>query len=172
MSNSSPTFRLATANDLPAIVDILNQAIRAGGKAAYTEEIDLAERTAWLGQHPADRWPVYVVKQEDEIAGWCCFSPYRPARKALATLAEITYYLHPRWQGQGLGGQIVDFLVQQGPTLGYRNLFAVIMDTNEASYRLLEKKGFQRWGHLPEVAILNGQVCGQVYYGRALATLK
>ena len=87
-------FRLATSEDLPVVRDILNQAIRAGGKAAYTEEVDLADRVAWLAKHPADSWPVYVVLKEGGIVGWCCFSPYRPERKSLAGLAEITYYLH------------------------------------------------------------------------------
>ena len=49
---------------------------------------------------------------------------------------------------------------------GFRHLFAVTMDTNIPSIRLLEKKGVDHWAHLPEVAILHGEVCGQVYLGR------
>ena len=57
-------------------------------------------------------------------------------------------------------------LLEEARRRGYRHLFAVTMDTNIPSIRLLEKKGFDRWAHLPEVAIIQGQVCGQVYYGR------
>ena len=166
--NTSTLFRIATAEDLPAITDILNQAIQTGVHNAYTEPVDLAERRAWLAKHPPAKWPVFVIENDEQIVGWCCFSAYRPERKSLAGLAEITYYLDHRWQGRGLGSATVDFLLEEGRKRGFRHLFAVTMDTNTASIRLLEKKGFDRWAHLPEVAEINGQVCGQDYYGRKL----
>jgi len=166
--SSSPLFRFATAEDLPAITDILNQSIQTGVQNAYTEPVDLAERTAWLTKHPPAKWPVFVVENNEDIVGWCCFSAYRPERKSLAGLVEITYYLDNRWQGRGLGSATVDFLIEEARRRGFRHLFAVTMDTNTASIRLLEKKGFDRWAHLPEVAEINGQICGQVYYGRKL----
>lgn len=164
--NTSPLFRLATAEDLPAITDILNQSIQTGVQNAYTEPVDLAERTAWLAKHPPEKWPVFVMEDQQTVVGWCCFSAYRPERKSLAGLVEITYYLDKSAQGRGLGSAAVDFLQEEARRRGFRHLFAVTMDTNIASIRLLEKKGFDRWAHLPEVAEINGQVCGQVYYGR------
>lgn len=166
--NASPLFRIATTEDLPAITDILNQSIQTGVQNAYTELVDLVERTAWLAKHPPAKWPVFVIENDEHLVGWCCFSAYRPERKSLAGLVEITYYLDNRWQGRGLGSVTVDFLLAEGRRRGFRHLFAVTMDTNTASIRLLEKKGFDRWAHLPEVAEINGQVCGQVYYGRKL----
>jgi phosphinothricin acetyltransferase len=163
---SIPLFRLATAEDLPAITDILNQSILTGGQNAYTEPVDLTERTTWLAKHPPAKWPVFVIEDNQAVVGWCCFSAYRPERKSLAGLVEITYYLDNKYQGRGLGSATVDFLIEEASRRGFRHLFAVTMDTNTASIRLLEKKGFDRWAHLPEVAEINGQVCGQVYYGR------
>ena len=57
-------------------------------------------------------------------------------------------------------------MLEEAQRRGFRHLFAVTMDTNIPSIRLLEKKGFDQWAHLPEVAILHGEVCGQVYLGR------
>lgn len=164
--DTSPLFRLATVEDVPAITDILNQSIQTGKQNAYTEPVDLVERTAWLAKHPPEKWPVFVIEHNEAIVGWCCFSAYRPERKSLAGLAEITYYLDQRWQGRGLGSATIDFLLEEARRRTFRHLFAVTMDTNTASIRLLEKKGFDRWAHLPEVAEINGQICGQVYYGR------
>lgn len=164
----TPLFRLANTADLPAITDILNQSILSGGQNAYTEPVDLAERTTWLAKHPPAKWPVFMIEDNEKVMGWCCFSAYRPERKSLAGLVEITYYLDSLWQGRGLGSATVDFLIEEAQKRGFRHLFAVTMDTNTASIRLLEKKGFDRWAHLPEVAEINGQICGQVYYGRKL----
>lgn len=163
---STPLFRLANTADLPAITAILNQSIQTKVQNAYTEPVDLAERTSWLAKHPPTKWPVFVIENNDAIVGWCCFSAYRPERKSLAGLVEITYYLDHHWHGRGLGSATVDFLLEEGHRRGFRHLFAVTMDTNTASIRLLEKKGFDRWAHLPEIAEINGQICGQVYYGR------
>ena len=159
-------FRLAQAADVPAITRILNQSIRTGGQNAFTETVSEADRERWLQHHPADRWPVYMIESAESVAGWGSFSPYRPERQSLAGLIEISYYLDQGFHGKGIGSATIDFMLEEARRRGYRHLFAVTMDTNIPSIRLLEKKGFDRWAHLPEVAIIQGQVCGQVYYGR------
>lgn len=165
-------FRIAEQADVPVITQILNQSIRAGGQNAFTETVDEDDRRQWLRRHPADRWPVYMIENEGEIAGWCSFSPYRPERKSLSGLIEISYYLDQGFHGRGIGSATIDFMLAEAERRAFRHLFAVTMDTNEASIRLLAKKGFDRWAHLPEVAILNGQVCGQVYYGRRVSKIE
>lgn len=159
-------FRMATLQDLPAIASILNQAILQGGQTAYTAPVDVADRELWLAKHSADQWPAFVVEKAGHIVGWCCFSPHRAGRSSLASLAEVTYYLDANWQGQGIGTATLEFLITEGAKRKFRNLFAILMDTNAASIHLLKKKGFQQWGHLPEVAEVDGRICGQVIYGR------
>ena len=44
-------------------------------------------------------------------------------------------------------------------------LFAIILDSNQGSIRLLEKYGFKKWGHLPRVADFDGIEVGHLYYG-------
>jgi phosphinothricin acetyltransferase len=158
-------FRLATEADLTAIRDILNQAIRRGGCNAFTTEVDLEDRRNWLAQHPADRFPVYVVEVDGQVVGWLSFSGYRTARTALSGLTEIAYYLHEEWQGQGLGKQVLQYLIKEGKRRGFEHLLAVLLDTNTPSVRLLERAGFTRWGHLPDIAQLGEHRAGQFYYG-------
>ena len=40
-----------------------------------------------------------------------------------------------------------------------------IIDNNTASIRQLEKYGFEKWGHLPRVAVFDGVEVGHLYYG-------
>ena len=159
------SFRLAQEADLPAIRDILNQAIRRGGLNAFSEEVDLADRRQWLSQHPAARFPAYVLEVEDAVVGWLSFSGYRTARQALSGVTEIAYYLHNDWQGKGYGKLMLNFLIEEGRRLGFTHLLAILMDTNEASAGLLEKAGFVRWAHLPDIAKTSGGRAGQFYYG-------
>lgn len=168
----SPQFRLAKSADLPAITSVLNQSITVGGQNAFTETVDEEDRRRWLDRHPADRWPVFMIEAGGEVVGWCSFSPYRPERKSLAGLVEISYYLDRNAHGKGIGSATIDFMLAEAERRSYRHLFAVTMDTNLPSIQLLKKKGFDQWAHLPEVAILNGQVCGQVYYGRPVSKIE
>jgi phosphinothricin acetyltransferase len=52
------------------------------------------------------------------------------------------------------------------PSLQIRHLFAIVLENNEASIRLLEKMDFERWGYLPKVADFDGKEVGHLYYGR------
>ncbi len=45
-------------------------------------------------------------------------------------------------------------------------LFAILLDVNTSSVGILEKFGFEQWGHLPGVADFDGALCGHLYYGR------
>jgi phosphinothricin acetyltransferase len=50
--------------------------------------------------------------------------------------------------------------------LGIKTLFAIVIDANEASIKLMEKCGYEKWGHLPGVAIFDGVEAGHLYYGK------
>jgi phosphinothricin acetyltransferase len=50
--------------------------------------------------------------------------------------------------------------------LGIKTLFAIILDDNEASVKLIEKCGYEKWGHLPGVAVFDGVEAGHLYYGK------
>jgi phosphinothricin acetyltransferase len=51
------------------------------------------------------------------------------------------------------------------PSLQIKNLFAILIDSNQDSIRLLEKYDFEKWGHMPRVAEFDGIEVGHLYYG-------
>ena len=62
----------------------------------------------------------------------------------------------------------MNLIIEKSPEYGFKNLFAILLERNIASIKLLEKMGFEKWAFLPKVANFNGIECGQFYYGKRI----
>ena len=158
----------ALPSDEAEIIAIYNQAVAERFLTADTEPVTVSSRGDWFAEHSAGSYPIFVDRRGTALVGWCSLSPYRPGRQALRQVAEISYYVHHAWRGRGVGNGLVGHALRAAPSLGFRNLLAILLDTNTPSLGLLEKHGFARWGHLPSIANFDGILCGQYVYGRAL----
>ena len=162
------SIRIATESDLAQIVAIYNQAVATGTSTAETEPTTVEARLNWLQSHPADQYPIYVDEVSDKIRGWCSLSPYRPGRMALRFTAEISYYVHENHHRQGVASNLIQHAIDDCARLNLKSLFGILLETNTASIHLLEKLGFEHWGHLPKVADFNGKECGHIYLGKRI----
>ena len=161
-------IRKANATDLESINDIYNQAVLHGFQTADTETISLEERTEWFKNHDLENYPVFVVVIDEVVVGWLSLSAYRHGRKALSTLAEISYYVHNNFQGQGIGSELMRFALKVAPEYGFENLVAILLGANAGSIKLLEKFNFKPWGVLPNVARFGDEKVDHLYYGLVL----
>lgn len=158
-------IRIAQPDDLPALVAIDNQAIAAGQKNANLTPFTVEERRAWFAAHQPQRHPILVAEQAGAVVGYLSLSPYRPGRQALRYTAEVSYYVDFAHHRQGIASRLLQAAIDRCPALEIKTVFAILLDTNQASRRLLEKFGFAQWGHLPRVADFDGVEVGQFYYG-------
>ena len=159
-------IRLAQTDDLPTIVDIYNQAIPSKKSTGDTQPVQVEDRVIWFQGHRPETHPIFVAEVEGQVAGWCSLSAYRPGRAALRFTAEISYYIAPAYHRQGVATALIEQALAACPALQIRHLFAIVLEGNEASLRLLEKMGFEKWGYLPRVADFDGREVGHLYYGR------
>jgi len=159
-------IRIAELDDLPAIVEIYNQAVPTCRSTARTSPVTVDERKNWFQEHDPQEHPIFVAELNGRVIGWCSLSVYRPGRPALRFTAELSYYVDTTHQRQGVGRELIAHALEVGPTHGIKNIVAVLIDRNDASRKLLEKLGFQKWGYLPRVLDFNGQECGEFYYGK------
>lgn len=159
-------IRLAQMSDLPAIVEIYNEAIPSKRSTGDTQLMRVEDRKAWFAEHLPDEHPIFVAEVDGQVAGWCSLSAYRPGRAALRFTAEISYFVGFKYHRQGIGTALVKHAVAACPALQIRHLFAIVLEGNLASISLLEKMGFELWGYLPKVAYFDGKEVGHVYYGR------
>ncbi len=145
-------FRLATENDLTAILAIYNQVIEQRTVTADLEPATVESRKVWFEQHhKSKKYPLWVLEVEGKVVAWCGYSQFY-TRAAYDGTTEISFYLDKTVQGQGLGKQCVEFLIAQMSQHKMTKLLAFVFGNNQPSLGLLKKCGFQEYGLLPQVA--------------------
>ena len=160
------SIRLAQLGDLPRIVGIYNQAIQTKHSTGDLQPVRIDDRMAWFSEHPPEKYPIFVAEEGGQVVGWCSLSAYRLGRAAFHHTAEISYYIDFTHHRRGIGSALIEHTIATCPALQIRHLFAIVLEGNEASIRLLEKMGFEKWGYLPQVADFDGREAGHLYYGR------
>jgi len=161
-------FRSAEVADFPEIINIYNHAVDEKFATADTEHVTVDSRKEWFAQHSSQTYPIIVAEEKGKAVGWCSLSPHRPGRKALRTVAEISYYVHKDYRKKGVANKLIAQTIESAKKLGFKNLISILLDMNKTSIHILEKYGFEKWGHLPEVAEISGIICGQFIYGKRI----
>jgi phosphinothricin acetyltransferase len=161
-------IRIAVISDLPAIVSIYNEAINLGYVVGDTQTKTVELMHTWFEEHIPSKYPIFVCEKDREILGWCSISPYRQGRDALRFTAEISYFVKSNARRKGIATALIQYAKSECHRFQIKTLFAIILECNQASYALLEKENFQRWGFLPRVADFFGKEYGHLYYGYRL----
>lgn len=115
--SDQPNIRFAHHTDFPTLVDIYNQAIRAGNATGDTEEYQVEDRIKWLEKYDKDSYPIYVAELQNRVVGYCTLSPYRPGRKAMSGVAEVSYYLDYDFHGKGIGSALLQHAIADCPRI-------------------------------------------------------
>ncbi len=143
------SLRTATADDMPALADIYNEAV-AHSVATFDVEPQppelFAERVA--STRPGDH--VVVAEERGRVVGMAYAATYRP-RPAYDGTRETSVYLAPGARGRGLGRALYDELLARVDADGIHVCLAVIAQPNAASEALHAAVGFERVGTLREV---------------------
>ncbi|HVB04587.1 MAG TPA: GNAT family N-acetyltransferase [Chitinophagaceae bacterium] len=160
-------FRLAGMNDLPAIVEIYNSTIAGKMSTADTEPQSVQSRQEWFREHDPAKRPLWVLEGASGMIGWISLQSFY-GRPAYDQTAEISIYIGEKYRGKGMGSKSLEYAISQGNTLGIRSLVGFIFAHNMASIRLFEKFGFDRWGFLPRIAILDGEEKSLLILGKRL----
>ena len=158
-------IRIAKVEDLEEIVEIYNQAIAAGEKTGDIAPVTTDNRKDWFKGHTPNKYPILVAEKSDSIVGYLTISAYRSGRLALQHTAEVSFFIHFEHHREGVASHLLRYAIDISPSLQIKTLFAILVDSNQNSIRLLEKYGFERWGHMPRVAEFDGIEFGHLYYG-------
>ena len=168
-ANGFPMLRHANADDLPRVVAIYNASIPGRLATADLSPVSVEDRRAWFDAHDATRRPLWILGDDPDTWAWVSIRDFYEGRPAYARTAEISIYVAPEFHGRGVGRHVLHEALRQTPGLGIDCLLASVFDHNEPSLRLYEGAGFARWGHLREIAELDGVRRGLVILGRRLS---
>jgi L-amino acid N-acyltransferase YncA len=158
-------IRTAESKDIPAIVEIYNQAIAAGQKTGDITPFTTDDRQKWFKDHTPEKYPLCVAEDSRMIVGYLTISPYRPGRMAFRNTAEVSCFVHFDHHHKGVASNLLQHAIDICHSLQIKNLFAIIIDSNQPSINLVVKYGFEKWGYLPRVAEFDGIEFGHLYYG-------
>jgi phosphinothricin acetyltransferase len=149
-------FRNAELSDLESIVAIYNSTIASRMVTADTEPVTTESRKRWFAEHHPDSRPLWIVQNaEKAITGWVSLQDFY-GRPAYAKTAEISIYLDEYYRGRGLGARVLADSIRRASGLGIETLMGFIFAHNIPSLQLFRKAGFEEWGHMPDVAELEG----------------
>jgi phosphinothricin acetyltransferase len=163
---SDLVIRVADADDLPAIVAIYNEAIPGRSATAQLRPVTVDQRRAWFAEHDA-RHPIWVALSDGAVAGWLSLSPWSQ-REAYAATAEVSVYVAGAMHGRGIGGGLLAHALAAAPRLALDRFVAGIFTHNAPSLRLFRSFGFEEWGVLRGVCILDGVRRDVAFLGRAV----
>lgn len=168
--NNTDNINIRDVNieDLDRVNDIYNQAIDEKFKVAYLKPWTKEMRLEWFKNHNINEYPIYVSEIDNIVNGFVYIQPYRSGREALKQTAEISFFIDQNYRRRGIGKKLIEYIELKCCNLGIKTLFGIILDNNYSSVNLMEKCGYEKWGHLPKIAIFDNMEVGHLYYGKRI----
>jgi L-amino acid N-acyltransferase YncA len=161
-------IRPAQAHDVAAITRIYDHAVQHGTASFETEPPDEAEMARRQSALINGGFPCLVAELEGEIAGYAYAGPYR-TRPAYRFTVEDSVYIAPQAHRRGVGRALLDRLLIEAQTRGFRQVIAVIGDSAQLpSIALHEACGFRHIGTLEAVGFKFGRWLDSVLMQRPL----
>ena len=112
--------------------------------------------------------PFLVAQRAREVEGYAYAAPYRH-RPAYRFTLENSVYVAPEAQGCGMGRLLLEELIRRCTALGYRQMIAIVGDSeNGPSISLHEKLGFRSVGVLQSTGFKFGRWVDTVLLQRPL----
>jgi L-amino acid N-acyltransferase YncA len=151
-----PLIRDATEADLPAILEIYNDAV-ANTTAIWNETlVDLANRRDWFAARQARGFPILVADEDGVVKGYAAYGDWR-AFEGFRHTVEHSVYVHREARGGGIGRLLMRELITRAASNGIHVMIACVEAGNAASIRLHETLGFRLTGTFQEVGIKFGR---------------
>lgn len=149
-------IRPAHPDDAGAIAGIYNHYVLNTAVSFEEDAVSAADIGQRLSAVQQQGLPYLVAEQLGSVLGYCYATPWK-ARAAYRYSVEVTVYLAPAAQGQGLGYALYQELFAQLKALGCHAALGGIVQPNPASVALHEKCGMTQVALLPQIGFKHGQ---------------
>ncbi|NQW02100.1 MAG: N-acetyltransferase family protein [Rhodospirillales bacterium] len=155
-------------DDLAAICDIYAFEVLHGVSSWEETPPDVAEISRRRDAILAAGYPYRVARKDGVVLGYAYVSAYRP-RPAYRYTVENSIYISRHAQRMGVGHLLLSDLIAVCTAKGYRQMMAVIGDSNNArSIDFHHKMGFTPIGTIRSIGYKFGRWLDSVIMQRAL----
>jgi phosphinothricin acetyltransferase len=135
--------------DAPAICGIYNHYITNTAVSFEEDPVSTAEMEGRIRTITA-KYPWFVWEEGGEALAYAYVNTWKE-RAAYRYAAELSVYVRPGKEGQGLGGKLMTHLLEAVNKMEIHTLVSGITIPNERSVALHEKFGFQKIAHFNEI---------------------
>ncbi len=149
-----------------AVTEIFNHYVKHSFAAFFEKPVDNGFFDALMRMRKG--YPAVSVK--DSQGGIIGFGLLR-SHSAMPTMrraADISVFLHPDFTGMGIGGAVVEHLVEKGGELGIDSILAAISSLNPGSIRFHGRHGFSECGRFVRIGRKFGRDFDLVWMQRFL----
>lgn len=164
------TIRAVTSADIDAITQIYSHYVLNSTVSFEETPPDYDEIKARIDKTKAADLP-YLVAEDDSgaIVGYAYASPYR-CRRAYRYTVEESVYVCPNAHGCGIGGMLIEHLVEACAAQGYQQMLAIVTGKPDTeSYRFHLSKDFEVVGTLKNVGFKHDEWLDTILMQRKLA---
>ncbi len=169
-SEAAVKIRSVQPSDLAEITAIYAHHVLHGASSWELEPPDQAEMTRRADALKAGGYPYLVAEIAGKVVGYAYAGPYRP-RPAYRFTVEHSVYVDENARRGGIGGALLSALIETCTTNGYRQMIAIIGDSqNQQSIDFHEKMGFSRVGIVRDIGFKFERWMDQVILQRALGS--
>ena len=151
---SSPVIiRSSTPNDVASIAEIYGHHVLKGTGSFEETPPTVDEVASRRDAIVQNGMPWLVAELDGVVVGYAYAGPFR-ARAAYRFTLEDSVYISPDHQGHGIGRLLLERLIGECRSAGYKQILALIGDSqNVASIRVHERCGFQHTGVMKDVGV-------------------
>jgi len=161
-------IRPAAPADIPAITRIYAHAVAHGTASFEIDAPDQAEMTQRQRALIDGGFPYIAAELDGTLLGYAYAGHYR-TRPAYRFTVEDSIYVDPEAQRRGVGRALLDHLIGESTRLGFRQMIAIIGDSEQTpSVELHRAAGFRIIGALESVGYKFGRWLDCVMMQRAL----
>lgn len=159
--------RTVAEADLPAILEIHNDAVLNTTAIWSVHPADLANRRAVLQERQAKGYAFLAAVEGDALLGYATFGDFRPHDGYFKTV-EHSVYVHPAQHRRGIARTLLQPLIEAARASGKHAMVGGIDAANAGSIALHEAFGFERVGLLPQVGYKFGRYLDLLFMQKIL----
>lgn len=148
------TIRPATPTDAAGIATVHVRTWQCNFKGQvpddYLDNLSIEQKTeTWKQslQNPEQGVYYFIAEAPGQIVGWCVAGKSRDDDSTVETGELHGIYILPEFIGQGIGTKLMEFALTYLRQDGFKNATLWNLDTNEATKKFYEKRGWQPDGH-------------------------